>query len=376
MIEISYLILAIFYLFIGLYSSLFLFFKDKIIRQVSKKFLFLFAGIGVCFLIKSILFFLVVFEKISFNLTDLYFINPILLFILTSFLVFIFGILFNNPNLKYSLFFYFIVFLSFFFSSSFYAIFFFVSYALIILISLLAFIKKDFLKLSISGAVYSVLSLLLIAFLKLGFINIFVFEILTSASFLVFLFYLFKSIKKNIYNIKFHKKIFHERNFVLDFLRYFLFVILLMFFVFISTVAIHELGHFAVSKFFDCSLSKIVYQGSLPHTEVLCQNQDSNALLFSILGGVLFPFLIAIIFFFIGGRFMKEIGISIFGFNFLLAYTDFIDLGLTKTTSLFFSILGIVLLILAIAMLANSRVEEKSFLSLAQGEKTFYTNKY
>src|SRR3989339_868634 len=86
-------------------------------------------------------------------------------------------------------------------------------------------------------------------------------------------------------------------------------------FIFIKTIGIHEFGHFSISKFYNCDYRKIVYEDDFFHTEVLCDGKIDNS--FVLLGGILAPFLLAILLFFIGGKFMKEMAFLLSGFNFL-----------------------------------------------------------
>jgi hypothetical protein len=163
----------------------------------------------------------------------------------------------------------------------------------------------------------------------------------------------------------FEEKIKLERNsYLFDFLRYFVFIIILTNFIFIGVLATHEGGHFAVSKLTpDCSLEKIVYEGNLPHTEILCDN-SSGSMDKILLGGILLPILVALLFFFGGGMFMKEIALLIFGFDILISYKDFLDLGFSQGISTFFSIFGVIVILLAIGLLAKSRTTEEEFVHL------------
>jgi hypothetical protein len=151
-----------------------------------------------------------------------------------------------------------------------------------------------------------------------------------------------------------------------DFLRYFIFIIILTNFIFVGVLAVHEIGHFAISKLSpNCELERIVYEGNLPHTEILCKNspESMNKIIF---GGIFLPIIIAFLFFIGGGTFMKEISLLIFGFNLLISYKDFMDLGFSQGISTFFSIFGGVIVILAIGILAKSRTTEEEFIRLGE----------
>jgi hypothetical protein len=158
---------------------------------------------------------------------------------------------------------------------------------------------------------------------------------------------------------------FKKNYYIFDFLRYFIFIIILTNFIFIGTLAIHEAGHFFVSKLSpDCDLERIVYEGKLPHTEILCNNyaESMDKIIF---GGIFLPVIVAFLFFFGGGTFMKETSLLILGFNILISYKDFIDLGFSQTISTFFSMFGGGIIFLAIAILAKSRTTEEEFIHLS-----------
>jgi hypothetical protein len=156
-------------------------------------------------------------------------------------------------------------------------------------------------------------------------------------------------------------------HYLFDFLRYFVFIIILTNFIFIGVLAVHEGGHFLISKLNpDCTLERIVYEGGLPHTEILCNNSVSstNKIIF---GGIFIPIIIALLLFFGGGTFMKEISLLIIGFNILISYKDFMDLGFSQNISTFFSIFGGIVILLAIGILAKSRTTEEEFIHLEEG---------
>src|SRR3989339_777509 len=106
------------------------------------------------------------------------------------------------------------------------------------------------------------------------------------------------------------------------------FIIIFVNFIFIGTIGIHEFGHFSISKFYNCDYRKIVYEDDFFHTEVLCDGKIDNS--FVLLGGILAPFLLAILLFFIGGKFMKEMAFLLSGFNFLAIAKDLQDFGLSQ----------------------------------------------
>ncbi|MCX6750027.1 MAG: hypothetical protein NTZ83_01065 [Candidatus Pacearchaeota archaeon] len=116
----------------------------------------------------------------------------------------------------------------------------------------------------------------------------------------------------------------------------------------------------------NCELERIVYEGNLPHTEILC-NDSVNSMNKIIFGGIFLPVIVALLLFFGGGTFMKEISLLIIGFDILISYKDFIDLGFSQNISTFFSIFGGVIILLAIGILAKSRTTEEEFIHFGEG---------
>ena len=141
---------------------------------------------------------------------------------------------------------------------------------------------------------------------------------LTILSFL-FLVELVSVIRHNTSIIIHSGKFYKEPSVIFDFVKYFVFIFILVNFVFISTVVVHELGHFGSARFFDCSYSRIVYESGLPHTELLCGSDDSFNHAMTVIIGILTPIVISFFFFFSGGTFMRELGILIIGFGLMLS---------------------------------------------------------
>ncbi|MBR9704690.1 hypothetical protein GOV12_04710 [Candidatus Pacearchaeota archaeon] len=153
-------------------------------------------------------------------------------------------------------------------------------------------------------------------------------------------------------------KKFKSKSLFFQYLRYLVFIITITNLVFIGTVAIHEFGHFITSKYYDCETSKIIYEEDMPYTEALCK--DSKNQIIFLLSGVLFPIVLAILLFGIGGIFIRDISILIFGFNLIASFRDFRELGLSDNIVVMLLIGGVILLFIGIVLLAKSRVEEYS----------------
>jgi len=329
-----------------------------------KRIFFLLFFMGFVFLLYSIIFSLWIFGFTNYNPSDFLLIHSILVSIEATLLL----IIIYNLRKNRKIFYLFSIYLIFFFSLIMgwnFSNFLLISSLMLIMILFILFISvPHFTRISKFAIFYCSISLLLeITFLFKNQPSPII-SLDSNLFFFLFIFFFLIDLK-NIPILTSDRKIKLKKSYYLfDFLRYFIFIVILTNFVFIGTLAIHEAGHFFVSKITtDCELERIIYDGSLPHTEILCNNSpDSlNKIIF---GGIFLPVLVAFLFFFGGGTFMKEISLLIIGFDILIAYQDFIDLGFSSTISTFFSMFGAGIIILAILILAKSRTTEEDFIHL------------
>jgi len=330
-----------------------------------RKTFFLFFLISLVFLLLSAIFFSWFFNFSSYNTYDLLFIHSIAVFLDAILLLIIVFSLRKNKRIFYLLFIYLIFILSLFIGLDF-SNFLLISSLLLIIVLFIILISIPNFKTSSKFAIfYSSISLFLQ--ILLIFQNQFspIISLISNSFFFIFLFFFVLDIKR-LPKIFFERKILRlmHNNYLFDFLRYFVFIIILTNFIFIGVLAIHEGGHFFVSKLTpDCNMDRIVFEGGLPHTEILCDNSVSSTSKI-IFGGIFIPLIVALLFFFGGGTFMKEISLLIIGFNILISYKDFIDLGFSQSVSFFFSIFGGIVILLAIGILAKSRTTEEEFIHL------------
>src|SRR3989339_880722 len=78
--------------------------------------------------------------------------------------------------------------------------------------------------------------------------------------------------------------------------------------------------------------------------------------------GILAPFLLAILLFFIGGKFMKEMAFLLSGFNFLAIAKDLQDFGLSQNLIFAVLLLGGSFLIYGIIIISKLRIEDEVYL--------------
>jgi hypothetical protein len=332
-----------------------------------KKIFFLFFLMGLSFLLLCIFFSSWFFGITVYNPIDLLFIHSIIVFFEAVLLLIIVYYLRRSKKIFYLFFIYIIFILSLIIGLDF-ANFLLISSLLLIMILFILLISFPiFARTSKFAVFYSSISLFLQILLL--FQNQFspVISLISNIFFFIFLFFLLKEIKELPHDFFERRtlRLIHS-HYLFDFLRYFVFIIILTNFIFIGVLAVHEGGHFLVSKISPgCDLERIVYEGGLPHTEILCDNSviSTNKIIF---GGIFIPIIVALLFFFGGGTFMKEISLLIIGFNILISYKDFMDLGFSQNISTFFSIFGGIVILLAIGILAKSRTTEEEFIHLEE----------
>ncbi len=330
-----------------------------------RKIFYLFSIIGFIFILYSIIFSLWLLNFTTYNPQDFLFVHSILVSIEAILLLSIIYYLRKNKKIFYLLFIYSIFLFSFIMGWNF-TNFLLISSLMLILILFILFISvPNFTRISKFAIFYCSVSLLLESTFLFKDQPSPVMSLVSNLFFFLFIFFFLMDVR-NISLSDSDKKIkYRKSNYLFDFMRYFIFIVILTNFVFIGTLAIHEAGHFFMSKFNpNCELEKIVYEGDLPRTEILCDGSPEymNLIIF---GGILLPILVALLLFFGGGTFMKEISFLIAGFNILISYRDFVDLGFSSSISIFFSMFGAGIIILAILLLAKSRTTEEEFIYLA-----------
>ncbi len=314
--------------------------------------------LGLISLVVSTISLLWFFGVLIYSQNDFVFIYSILTLVQGFFIFMIFYYISGKNNkLFYFLFFYFSVYLSLFFIHSSFMILSIVVYFLFVaLISVsLLFRDDDYRNLGIFGIIYAGVSLGLHIFVIFGLSDIYTFSIFYSVLFFTFVMLFINYLKKNPLPLilekgkKRHSYFFH-------FIRNFVFTLAIINLVFIGTVVIHEFGHLLVSYLYNCASREIVYSMGFPETKILCSNIGSNFLVS--LGGPVLPVLLGGILILVGGRFLKEIGMLMIGFNLIIASQDFVNLGLSDNVTIFLIILGVMVAVSGIILLAKSKTEE------------------
>ncbi len=341
-------------IFLLLAMNFFQHFKNKRIHEIVNYLFF----IGLLYVFVAVFSFLWALDVLRYSPQDFLFLYSLVILIQSIFLFMVVYLINQNKKLFYFLFFYLIIFLSFFSSIfNFLYLFLITSFLLTLLFFInLSFRRDIYSKIGYMGIFYSSFSLLLYILLLFRIGEVFVFSVFSNIFFLILSFIFLRDIKK--YPQPKRKKIKGRASTFLIILRFFVFIMILINFVFIATIAIHEFGHLTVARFYDCSYSRIVYDEDI-HTEFLCSEIPNNNLV--VLGGVLLPFVIALFLFILGGKFIKDISLLMIGFNLLAVNKDLLEIGLSENIVMLSLILGVLFLIGGMVLLIKSRLEEQTY---------------
>jgi hypothetical protein len=359
-----------------LYLVIFLFFLLKFIKNYEKstvKVARSFSFIGLIYFLISLSSILWFFDILNYVENDFLFLYAVAL-ILQSLILFRVIYLFSqNKRLFYFLGFYLIILFSFLFSMNSFLNLSLIASSLFILLIFIEFTFLDecYKKSGYFGILYATISIIFNLILFLGKGNVYFFSLIFGIFFLVFAYLFLSDLEKFPLNcpLKFRK----ERSYLFTLLGHLIFIITLANFVFIGTIAIHEFGHYGASKFYDCDYQKIVYEGDFFHTEILCSSLGNN--LGVVLGGILLPLVLALVLFFIGGSFMREVAFLVFGFNLISISRDLSDLGVSDNLAFISIFCGILALIYGLFLLAKSKSEESLYLDEFKQNSTIYSTK-
>jgi hypothetical protein len=344
--------------FISLAIALMLFLNFfKHYNKKTHKIISYFSFIGVLYFFVSVFSFLWFLGLLKYSVQDFILIYSLVILLQSIFLFMVIYSFSKNKKMFYFLSFYFIIFLSFFSAAfNFLYLFLITSFLLTLLFFLELSLKYGECRIpSYLGILYSVISLLFSILLLFRIGDIFVFSLFSNLVFFIFIFMFIKNVKKYPCADSSKTEEYAKQHYVLVFLRYFIFILVLTNFAFIATVAVHEFGHLAVSKFYDCEYGKIVFETDF-HTELLCREIPNN--LAVLLGGILLPFLIAGILFVLGGKVIKDVSLLIMGFNLISSNKDFLDLGFSQNIVVLALIAGALCLIAGIFMLIKVILED------------------
>jgi len=205
------------------------------------------------------------------------------------------------------------------------------------------------------GTLYSIPSAILASSFFFGYENILLLNSLSSGLFLIFLIIFRGEIDDIAMHLK-SKKV-KKESYIVLFTKYFVFILVLNSFVLMGVLMGHEFGHIIASNHYGCESRSIFYeQGNAPYTEVLCIDDSSR--LQSTAAGFALPLVLVLVLFIVGGKFMREISLVAIGFDLLISYNDFKELGVGEIYNISLSLFGALILIIGVVLLAKSRVSD------------------
>ncbi|MEM2121284.1 MAG: hypothetical protein QXU20_01320 [Candidatus Woesearchaeota archaeon] len=121
-----------------------------------------------------------------------------------------------------------------------------------------------------------------------------------------------------------------KTSFTIFVLKYAIFITALLFFSFLSTIAVHEIGHALVAKFYNCEAESVIYsKGLTPYTEITCLNNNKPPLL--VLAGLFFTIFFSVALMLFGTELMVYLGYILLGISFLIAHSDLGFLGMPNS---------------------------------------------
>ncbi|MFH1290476.1 MAG: hypothetical protein ABIH92_03645 [Nanoarchaeota archaeon] len=293
-----------------------------------------------------------------YSASDFNFIYSLAILVQTLVLFKVSYLLNGKKSIFYWLFFYFAALLSFYISVSYFQLF-----VLIISFFLTLIISFNFMssfrslkRVGFVGFLYSCTAIILQFFLFFGVGEPFLYSLTLNAIFLVFVIFFLKNVRR--YRLKDLGRVKMKREHgVILFIKYFVFIIVLVNLVLVATVSVHEFSHVFVSRVYGCESKTIVYEdGSYPYSEILCNNLENKVPI--ALAGPLVPLIIAVFLFIIGGHYIRSISFLLAGFNLIASYMDFKEVGLTNNLVVATLIVGAIFLVIGVVQLARARMKD------------------
>ncbi|MGB9748560.1 MAG: hypothetical protein ACP5OZ_02825 [Candidatus Woesearchaeota archaeon] len=145
-------------------------------------------------------------------------------------------------------------------------------------------------------------------------------------------------------------------SFSLLILKYSAFITALLFFSFLSTIAVHEIGHAVVAKFYKCQAESVIYsRGLTPYTEITCLNNEKPALL--ILGGLLFTIIFSVTLMLFGTELIVYLGYLLLGISFLIANSDLSTLGMPRSILITTNIFAVFVILIGMFRISRMYIE-------------------
>ncbi len=320
---------------------------------------------GLVFLLPSFLNLAWAFNLILPHRNDFILIDGCFSIIKSTILLLIVYLLVNNKHLLYFLFLFFLSSVAVLYSANVFFLFVStISYLVVLIVSMdLVLFSNYYLKRAgYFGILYSFTSLIPLGFVLFGGEpSVMVWFIPNMALFFMLLSFYF-DVKNCGVTVRM-KRCSRYRIFLpLLFFKFFIFIMSMSSFIFLSTIAIHELGHSLAAQYYGCQKSKsIIYDLSdRPHTEMVCEGYYNDTVIS--LAGIILTLVVSFVFLFTGGEFTTIVSYIIFGFSLLIGYGDLIGLGVSVSIVFTIMFVALIFLIAGVVRLSTYYIRhQKSF---------------
>ncbi|MFH1850065.1 MAG: hypothetical protein ABH879_07850 [archaeon] len=242
---------------------------------------------------------------------------------------------------------------------------------LLIMLSLMSllFVSNRYLRhAAVVGLVYSWVSLSVLAMLLIGRTPVMIFRFLPNLLLVTVFFLLYLDIRNCHIRTPLLTAAHYPHH--IRFALYIVFILAITSFTFLSTVALHEMGHALVAQYYGCSRSRAVIYDIVgpPHTELIC-SPLVNGLLIT-LGGLGLTTLVAAVFFLSGCRLTRGISYLLFSFGLIISYSDMKDLMIPQVISVLMVFYGVLVLGLGIVTVSVYRIRSFWFDSIPENHGT------
>lgn len=218
------------------------------------------------------------------------------------------------------------------------------SYILVILSASHMILSKNYLREACYYAIaYSILSIALI--FLIFFKNVPPIWFIPNSMLCIAYYKLFTGLEKSAETKKVEKK---KENLFWVSIKYLVFIITLMAFLFLSTLAIHEIGHAVMASIAGCESKAVLYEAKIlnPFTEIHCANENSRVII--LLSGMLTPIVFGILMILAGGRFVRNMGLLIISLGIFMTTGDLAQLNVSMNYVILLNVFASVFMVLGI----------------------------
>ncbi|MEA2036429.1 MAG: hypothetical protein U9O94_02895 [Nanoarchaeota archaeon] len=237
-----------------------------------------------------------------------------------------------------------------------------ISYLLIMIVSIELVLWSNYhlKKAGYFGVIYSALSILFLVFVFIGKAPSSMYWFIPNIAMLMVFSLFYLDVKNCGIIVKPRRLKAENLELLFIFVKFLVFVFSVSAFIFLSTVAVHELGHALAAQYYGCEMGKAVIYDVIdkPHTEIMCTGYYNDVIVTS--AGILLTLLVGSAFFLTGGGFIKIISYLIFGYALLVSYGDLKDLGVSSNIVAAVMFLSFVVIAIGVTRLSIDYIKQQS----------------